>query len=606
MGPIVFDLEKLFQDPPGSGNAGDLSGLFERVLNDTRRGLDLSDDPGLDRADDEASGSRTDLWLRPDPEEGSRGRSELLSLDEGRADDEWPADRTAGSSHNETSAERAHRDDKADDGMRQAANGPAAQNQTAERPETFSSDGAASPIESDAPQSQGHPGDERVSVPASQGLTDASAVASGLAAPGFSGNTPAGPLASPGSTSNLSPRTAAVASPSIAPIGSGANIPAPAQSKAGETSTPNGPGVRPVATNGALSVAASSLSAVSGAAAAEPPAPSDPTARLGISPAVTVTAGQNAVTSRPDGTLTAATGLAAQQAAISSATPAPSVSVATSGAILTTSGGTAQASTTHAQAASGTQGQGDIKAAVQGQNSGNDASQTNSQAANQSGALLAQAKSQASPTGEGRTFTGLVPMRPVTSNQLETSMGRGASSLTPPAIAAAGGASPIQSVAPVTMTHQAVEFARSPAGVGSAAEQVALQIHKASDGGQSRLNLPLHPAELGRVQVMMETVDNGVLRAVILAERPEALELLQRDARGLERALQDAGLKTDSQSLAFERHGAGGDGRPGQNDDRSVNAEEAQADEPDGHGEPPADDAGHNGPDADGHLDISV
>ena len=45
----------------------------------------------------------------------------------------------------------------------------------------------------------------------------------------------------------------------------------------------------------------------------------------------------------------------------------------TLGAILTTSGGTAQASTTHAQAASGTQGQGDIKAAVQGQNSGNDA-----------------------------------------------------------------------------------------------------------------------------------------------------------------------------------------------------------------------------------------
>jgi flagellar hook-length control protein FliK len=33
------------------------------------------------------------------------------------------------------------------------------------------------------------------------------------------------------------------------------------------------------------------------------------------------------------------------------------------------------------------------------------------------------------------------------------------------------------------------------------------------------------------------------------------MELMQRDARGLERALQDAGLKTDSGSLSFNLRG---------------------------------------------------
>ncbi len=158
----------------------------------------------------------------------------------------------------------------------------------------------------------------------------------------------------------------------------------------------------------------------------------------------------------------------------------------------------------------------------------------------------------------------------------------------------------------MTMAQQTVEFARSPALTGSATEQVALHIQKASDGGQSRLNLTLHPAELGRVQVMMETADNGVLRAVISAERPEALELLARDARGLERALQDAGLKTDSQSLAFERHGTGSDNGSGQGHASGTEADEAQADEPEGSHAPLTADTSHDGPDADGRLDISV
>src|SRR3546814_11737514 len=67
----------------------------------------------------------------------------------------------------------------------------------------------------------------------------------------------------------------------------------------------------------------------------------------------------------------------------------------------------------------------------------------------------------------------------------------------------------------------------------------------------------LHPAELGRIEVKLENASDGTLRAVISAERPETLDLLQRDARGLERALQDAGVQTDSGSLRFNLRSQG-------------------------------------------------
>ena len=44
---------------------------------------------------------------------------------------------------------------------------------------------------------------------------------------------------------------------------------------------------------------------------------------------------------------------------------------------------------------------------------------------------------------------------------------------------------------------------------------------------------------------------------MISAERSETLDLLQRDARSLEKALAEAGVETDSGSLEFSRQGEG-------------------------------------------------
>ncbi len=87
------------------------------------------------------------------------------------------------------------------------------------------------------------------------------------------------------------------------------------------------------------------------------------------------------------------------------------------------------------------------------------------------------------------------------------------------------------------------------------ASQVAVHIQRAAAAGQDRIRITLHPAELGQIDIKLKVSNDGAVRAIVSIERPETFELLQRDARGLEKALQDAGLKTDSGSLSFNLKG---------------------------------------------------
>lgn len=82
---------------------------------------------------------------------------------------------------------------------------------------------------------------------------------------------------------------------------------------------------------------------------------------------------------------------------------------------------------------------------------------------------------------------------------------------------------------------------------------VAVQIAKAATDGIDRFRIELHPASLGGIDISLEISRDGRVDAVVRADRPETLELLQRDARQLARALQDAGLQADSGSFAFQR-----------------------------------------------------
>lgn len=91
--------------------------------------------------------------------------------------------------------------------------------------------------------------------------------------------------------------------------------------------------------------------------------------------------------------------------------------------------------------------------------------------------------------------------------------------------------------------------------------QVTVQISKAAHTGTDRINIQLRPEELGRVDVKMEVGHDGRVNAVVTADNKDTLAMLQRDSRELERALQQAGLQTDSGSLSFNLRGENNEGQ---------------------------------------------
>ncbi|HET6520744.1 MAG TPA: flagellar hook-length control protein FliK [Geminicoccaceae bacterium] len=90
--------------------------------------------------------------------------------------------------------------------------------------------------------------------------------------------------------------------------------------------------------------------------------------------------------------------------------------------------------------------------------------------------------------------------------------------------------------------------------------QVGLYLRRAAHDRVERLVVRLEPEELGRVEVRLDFGRDGRVSALIAADRPETLEALQRDARGLERALQDAGLRPGDHGLSFSLRREGGGG----------------------------------------------
>lgn len=141
------------------------------------------------------------------------------------------------------------------------------------------------------------------------------------------------------------------------------------------------------------------------------------------------------------------------------------------------------------------------------------------------------------------------------------------SSAQPPAAAAptAAPASPLPPVLqPIDLaaTHKIDAAALSAAGkiattkAGSVEESgtihgLAVDIASKAHAGGRRFEIRLDPPELGRVDVRLEVEKDGTVTTRLMVERAETLDLLQRDSRQLERALQSSGLETNSGGLEF-------------------------------------------------------
>ena len=107
-----------------------------------------------------------------------------------------------------------------------------------------------------------------------------------------------------------------------------------------------------------------------------------------------------------------------------------------------------------------------------------------------------------------------------------------------------------------TSFTEALNAARgSRASANPLVAQVVVQVTKAVAEGNDRITIKLSPADLGRIDVRLDIGSDGKIQAVFAADKPQTVEMLQRDARELERSLQDAGLRADSGSLSFNLRG---------------------------------------------------
>lgn len=71
-------------------------------------------------------------------------------------------------------------------------------------------------------------------------------------------------------------------------------------------------------------------------------------------------------------------------------------------------------------------------------------------------------------------------------------------------------------------------------------------------GAERQITIQMDPGNLGRVKITLQFGENNTLKAKMLAENPETLALLQKDAGILERALTQAGLDANRADMSFD------------------------------------------------------
>lgn len=90
------------------------------------------------------------------------------------------------------------------------------------------------------------------------------------------------------------------------------------------------------------------------------------------------------------------------------------------------------------------------------------------------------------------------------------------------------------------------------AGAATTTQMVALQIQKNMAGDVNTFTMQLNPAELGGLEVRLKFGKDGSLKAHLIADKPETLNMLQKDSGELHRMLASAGIDADDSSLSFD------------------------------------------------------
>lgn len=113
--------------------------------------------------------------------------------------------------------------------------------------------------------------------------------------------------------------------------------------------------------------------------------------------------------------------------------------------------------------------------------------------------------------------------------------------------------------------------------------QLAFELVRQVNDGNTRFQIRLDPPELGKIHVKLDIDASGQVNARLTVEKAETLDLMQRDQRGLERALQQAGLDGAKTNLEFSlkqnpfsggQQGQDGNGRSLFGDEDATEAED--------------------------------
>jgi flagellar hook-length control protein FliK len=92
---------------------------------------------------------------------------------------------------------------------------------------------------------------------------------------------------------------------------------------------------------------------------------------------------------------------------------------------------------------------------------------------------------------------------------------------------------------------------------------LAVTIAAKSQEGSKHFDIRLDPPEFGRVDVRLSVDDSGRAQAHLTADKPQTLELLQRDSGTLQRALKDSGVDVGNSGLQFSLRGQDRQGSDG-------------------------------------------
>ena len=110
--------------------------------------------------------------------------------------------------------------------------------------------------------------------------------------------------------------------------------------------------------------------------------------------------------------------------------------------------------------------------------------------------------------------------------------------------------------------------AQAPAATPQAAalpvQGIAIEIAGRAFDGKKSFDIRLDPPELGKIHVRLDVDHKGEVTSIITADRSDTFDMLRRDAQSLERALNDAGVKTSSNGLQFSLRDQGQQNAPAQ------------------------------------------